>query len=238
MPDMKHPVPEKPAASLPFGERVEQIAEKDSMEKEASTEAIHVRQNALQSRYVVGFMFDPYYQRVACIRKNKPTWQAGKLNGIGGKIEDGESPKTAMRREFNEEAGFDCSDWRHYARLHGTNNDGGSFELHCFWSQTERLGFTSQETEKIEIISVAHIAQRVDTIGNLPWLITMARDCAMNLSPLGFADVVYGKADSVSDATESYAASGVSCSKSPLLAARQSEKEQQTLVEKEANLQR
>ena len=38
---------------------------------------------------------------------------AGKLNGLGGEVEPGESPRGAMSREFLEEAGVDINplDW-------------------------------------------------------------------------------------------------------------------------------
>ena len=55
--------------------------------------------------YVAGFLFSPDRSRVLLIRKNRPAWQAGKLNGLGGKIEPGETPPQAMRREFREEQG-------------------------------------------------------------------------------------------------------------------------------------
>ena len=50
-------------------------------------------------------MFDDRLDYVALIRKNRPAWQAGKLNGIGGHIEPGEFPIDAMIREFYEETG-------------------------------------------------------------------------------------------------------------------------------------
>lgn len=56
-------------------------------------------------RFVLGFCFDFGYHNVLLIEKNRPPWQAGKLNGIGGKIEEGESPAAAMAREFREETG-------------------------------------------------------------------------------------------------------------------------------------
>ena len=37
---------------------------------------------------------------VVLTHKNRPAWQAGKLNGVGGKIELLESPVAAMVREF------------------------------------------------------------------------------------------------------------------------------------------
>jgi hypothetical protein len=89
-------------------------------------------------RYVVGFMFDFAFERVALIRKRKPIWQAGKLNGIGGKIEANETREEAMRREFIEEAGFDAT-WHFYCNCAGINNNGAPFSLDCFWSQGSRI---------------------------------------------------------------------------------------------------
>jgi 8-oxo-dGTP diphosphatase len=68
--------------------------------------------------WVAGFLFTPDRSGVALIEKKKPEWQAGKLNGIGGKIEEGETPEQAMVREFREEAGVEITDWRIFARLH------------------------------------------------------------------------------------------------------------------------
>lgn len=54
-------------------------------------------------RYVLGFAFD-VNGRLALIKKNKPKWQEGKWNGIGGKLEATDhSTAHAMSREFAEE---------------------------------------------------------------------------------------------------------------------------------------
>ena len=47
------------------------------------------------TEYVVGLLFSPDRNTVVLINKTKPDWQAGKLNGVGGKIEEGESPLNA-----------------------------------------------------------------------------------------------------------------------------------------------
>lgn len=54
------------------------------------------------------------------IRKVKPDWQAGKLNGVGGKIEIGESATIAMAREFREETGVETqpTEWHVFAKMH------------------------------------------------------------------------------------------------------------------------
>lgn len=54
-------------------------------------------------RYVLGFVFDRRYNNVLLIEKARPNWQAGKLNGLGGKVAEGESPAAAMVRELREE---------------------------------------------------------------------------------------------------------------------------------------
>lgn len=63
-------------------------------------------------RYVLGFAFAGL--DVVLIQKARPSWQAGRWNGIGGHIEEGEEPVAAMVREFQEETGVAtlASVWR------------------------------------------------------------------------------------------------------------------------------
>jgi 8-oxo-dGTP diphosphatase len=71
--------------------------------------------------YVVGFMFSSGKDGILLIRKNRPEWQYGKLNGIGGKMEEGETPRDAMVREFREETGLKTKeeDWTIAGRIEG-----------------------------------------------------------------------------------------------------------------------
>jgi 8-oxo-dGTP diphosphatase len=57
-----------------------------------------------QRKYVVGLAHDG--SKMAFIKKNRPAWQAGLLNGIGGKVEELETFDGAMDREFREETGW------------------------------------------------------------------------------------------------------------------------------------
>ena len=72
--------------------------------------------------YVLGFAFTTD-GRVALIQKKRPAWQAGKLNGIGGKVENNEDSTSAMRREFREETGVDTpvNAWQFRGRMFGEN---------------------------------------------------------------------------------------------------------------------
>lgn len=64
-------------------------------------------------RYVLGFMFDDDLTHVIMIKKNRPKWQIGYLNGVGGKKEFDEDFIDAMIREFKEETGVltTSKDW-------------------------------------------------------------------------------------------------------------------------------
>jgi 8-oxo-dGTP diphosphatase len=68
-------------------------------------------------KMVVGFPLD--YSLVYLIKKKRPDWQAGKLNGIGGHVEEGENAKEAMIRECYEETGTKITDWRHVCVMKG-----------------------------------------------------------------------------------------------------------------------
>ena len=53
--------------------------------------------------YTVGFIFDPTYTNVLLMHKNRPEWQKGRINGVGGRIESDESSATCVVREVLEE---------------------------------------------------------------------------------------------------------------------------------------
>ncbi len=122
-------------------------------------------------RYVAGFLFSPGKHEVVLIRKNKPEWQAGLLNGIGGKIEDNETAIDAMCREFKEETGLVISDWKPFTRLSG---NGWTVEFFHASAENYREAQTTTD-EKVEIIYVDDL-RFMSPISNLLWLIPMALD--------------------------------------------------------------
>lgn len=70
--------------------------------------------------YTVGFVFDSSLEEVALILKTHPDWQKGKLNGIGGRIEEGETSLECIVREIKEETGLSTepSLWQHFATIY------------------------------------------------------------------------------------------------------------------------
>jgi 8-oxo-dGTP diphosphatase len=72
-----------------------------------------------------GFLLDPTGTRAVVVRKNRPAYLAGLLNGVGGKVEAGETPAECQAREFAEEAGvaIPAAGWLPVATIdtdHGT----------------------------------------------------------------------------------------------------------------------
>lgn len=60
-------------------------------------------------KYVVGIVFDSEMFNCLMLLTNHGPYP-GKLNGVGGKIEEGELPIAAMEREFTEETGISPCD--------------------------------------------------------------------------------------------------------------------------------
>lgn len=120
--------------------------------------------------YVVGFMFSDSADRVLLIRKNRPKWQAGLLNGIGGHIEAGENPLQAMVREFREETGFEHGDWRQYLVFEFAGGRVYVFEARSDAAVANARTMTDEEL----IVSSSIVPQ--DALQNLHWMIPMALD--------------------------------------------------------------
>lgn len=133
----------------------------------------------MKTNYVVGFAFNQEKTKLLLIKKTKPEWQAGLLNGIGGKIEEYDStPYHAMTREFFEESNIKTvkESWYEFAKL-----DSPYFELHCFvgfFEQSYLETFENVTEEEIFMVNVADLfnQQFNGCISNLKWLIAICLD--------------------------------------------------------------
>lgn len=122
--------------------------------------------------YVVGFLYSYDKKHVALIRKSRPEWQIGKLNGVGGKMEDGERPSEAMEREFREETGYTvfADDWKLFCTL-----SWRTAIIECFSAVGDLIQLKSITDEQIEIHETDGIST-LETIPNIPWLVHMGLD--------------------------------------------------------------
>jgi len=128
--------------------------------------------------YVLGFAF--IEDSVVLIRKERPLWQKGYLNGIGGHIEpEDKSGYAAMAREFEEETGIHTSwaDWRWYAQM-----SNYKFMVNCFTTNLSTNVIPQSLTdEKIEVVSLDNLPF-VACLANVPWLVNMALDKEINVA--------------------------------------------------------
>jgi len=125
-----------------------------------------------QYQYVAGFLFSLDFNNVVLIRKNKPKWQEGLLNGVGGKKEEGEDPHSAMVREFQEETGLYVPEWSFFMEMNGDD-----WVVNFFWATQDNYDTVESKTsERVEICEVSKIFLREDVIQNLKWLIPMCLD--------------------------------------------------------------
>jgi len=129
-------------------------------------------------KYVLGFCLTP--DGVVLIQKSKPDWQRGKWNGIGGSIEEGETPMDAMLREFREEAHIRtiASQWTELFTLSGATLGNAAKP----WQMTVFLGRTDGSLKELFPINIDE--GRVDVLEMVPspidstaaWLLPMCWD--------------------------------------------------------------
>jgi 8-oxo-dGTP diphosphatase len=120
--------------------------------------------------YVLGFLFTPERERVVLLQKARPSWQAGKLNGVGGHIEQDESPDVAMEREANEETGVINIEWEEFTVVYGLD-----WCMHVFRAfDTQADEATNLEDEPVTCCDPLNLPPNVLT--NLRWLVPMALD--------------------------------------------------------------
>jgi len=120
-------------------------------------------------KYVCGFCFSEDYSQVVLILKKRPSWQEGLLNGVGGKIEPGESPYQAMVREFKEETSVFLTNWDEYLEYTGEN-----FKIHFFKIFTDKYHLVESATDESVMILPVDKLYSLNTIPNLKWLIPLA----------------------------------------------------------------
>ncbi len=126
-------------------------------------------------RMVVGFAFTEDWESVILIRKLRPEWMKGKLNGVGGHLRDGERAGKAMEREFEEETGVFIHRlaWERVVVMKGKG-----WEVTFF-----RTTLTARDIRYVRSVTdeeVVRVGCKVDgamgMLPNLSWLIPLCMD--------------------------------------------------------------
>ena len=139
--------------------------------------------------YVLLIARSAEHRKVAVVRKTKPSWQAGRFNFPGGKIEARESPLTAAIRENIEEVGIAYApcDLRPVAVL----AKDGEFEVFVFAVESEKVvNSISKTEERVSLLDTLELRLmgRERGIENLAWLYGMAFDGYAKCARIEYAD--------------------------------------------------
>ena len=110
------------------------------------------------TKYSLAFIQSLDSSRILLIQKNRPAFLAGLYNGVGGHIEDGETPLDAVMRECDEEADLKipASEWNSL----GVISDNEHFEVHVFgakWDISKALARTDEPLQIFDMSEVHHI---------------------------------------------------------------------------------
>lgn len=128
--------------------------------------------------YVCGFAFDRT-EHVVLIKKQRPAWQSELMNGIGGKVEVGESPLSAMVREFTEETGTVCEEWSLYANIVFPTS-----KIYFYRAFLEDLQGMRTVTDEEIIVAPLIDIKSSECVANLFWLLPLAAFTKENYEPI------------------------------------------------------
>ena len=128
-------------------------------------------------KYTLAFIFDNAMDRVLLVHKLSPEWQAGKLNGVGGKIEEGENSLACIVREVREETGLVTrgDEWIYLGEM-----GSGSWQMHVFTFVYKGKPSDARSADKEDVEWFDMKTLPLNTISNLTWLIPIAIDRIKN----------------------------------------------------------
>lgn len=135
---------------------------------------------------MVGFCYDTDAQHVLLVRKTRPTWQAGLLNGVGGKVEPGEHFQAAMVREWVEEtpAAPVVPTWEHFVTLLSGEHTIVFFRAFTHWEDLAALHRTVNDVgERLFLVRIESVVANPH-VPNLSWLVPLGAYTHDTYAPL------------------------------------------------------
>lgn len=144
----------------------------------------------MHKNYSLGFMFSEDKTKVLLILKDRPEWQRGKLNGIGGKeeIDDYNSGmkddyRFTQSREFKEETGIDTyvDDWELFCIIKGTETTekvgtvaGSTYSIYCYKAFSDKVYNAKTIESKVPLLINSWEVGQYITLPHVNWLVPMA----------------------------------------------------------------
>lgn len=127
----------------------------------------------VQTNYVAAFAIDDF-NNVLLIEKKRPEWQAGYLNGVGGKIKYTETVREAMTREFKEETDIYINkhNWIYVCELVNSVTDNSKVTF--FAIKIPTINFKQTTDEKLVLVNTCEMDKYI-LIPNLKALIELAK---------------------------------------------------------------
>ena len=123
-----------------------------------------------------------YIEDTIFIRKNRPHYLKGLLNGVEGHIEPGEDPVEAMRRELKEETGQDISEKRWSLGVVLDYEEEG-YKIWVFRSSTTEDKLQQLTDEKVLWLSSTEM-EHENFAPNVRWLLVLLRDQQRGITPV------------------------------------------------------
>lgn len=140
----------------------------------------------MKIKYALGFVFNSNFSKVLLIHKNRPEWQKGKVNGIGGHVEDGETAREAILRELREEAGIEIGEWFSVLVLEEKDGIVDVFASVLTGNSGEVKSITDEKVEWFEVLSLPE-----NCMSNLSWMVPLAKNKLTTEQKLGLVTVRY-----------------------------------------------
>lgn len=128
--------------------------------------------DAEEYKYALGFVFDESVQKVLLVHKQKPDWQQGKVNGVGGKYESGEVREMCICRETKEETTLDIAkqDWVFVGTIRQSQGNVSIWTARYIGALTDARKDDQEDIEWFDFNALPENA-----IDNLQWLIPLCR---------------------------------------------------------------